>query len=75
MPQGQKATYLELLINRIFKQAIQNGDQQMIKKIWNYIDGLPKQSTDITSDGKSINPVLVKFIKDKIDGDTNTDWV
>jgi hypothetical protein len=57
VPDGQKATYLELLINRIFKQAIQDGDQQMIKNIWNYIDGMPKQSTDITSGGKPI-PIL-----------------
>lgn len=38
-----KATYLQLLINRIFKQAIQDGDQQMIKNIWNYVDGMPIQ--------------------------------
>jgi hypothetical protein len=38
---GQKATYLELLIKRIMKQAVQDGDTQMITKIWNYIDGLP----------------------------------
>ena len=43
VPEGQKATYLQLLINRIMKQAIQDGDQQMITKIWNYVDGMPKQ--------------------------------
>ncbi len=46
IPTGQKKTYLELLINRIFKQAIQDGDQQMIKNIWNYVDGMPKQSLE-----------------------------
>lgn len=56
VPEGQKATYLELLINRIFKQAIQDGDQQMIKQIWNYVDGLPRQKidADLTSGGKPI---------------------
>ena len=42
VPEGQKATYLELLINRIFKQAIQDGDERMITRIWQYIDGMPK---------------------------------
>lgn len=45
-PGEDKTTYLELLINRILKQAIQDGDQQMIKNLWNYIDGLPRQTID-----------------------------
>jgi hypothetical protein len=43
VPEGQKSTYLELLINRILKQAIQDGDTQMIKQVWAYIDGMPVQ--------------------------------
>jgi hypothetical protein len=46
-PEGKRATYLTLLINRILKQAIQDGDQQMIGRIWNYVDGLPHQTTDV----------------------------
>lgn len=45
-PGEDKSTYLELLIQRILKQAIQEGNQQMIKNLWNYVDGLPKQTID-----------------------------
>lgn len=54
VPQGQKATYLQLLINRIMKQAIQDGDQQMIKQIWNYVDGMPKNTLDAKLTGDLI---------------------
>lgn len=43
VPEGQKSSYLQLLINRILKQAIQDGDERMITRIWQYIDGMPKQ--------------------------------
>ena len=47
-PRGSdKATYLNLLVKRILKNAIQEGDQQTIKQIWNYVDGMPQQSIEL----------------------------
>jgi len=48
IPKGHKASYLQLLIKQILKKAILDGDGDMIKQIWNYLDGKPKESIDIT---------------------------
>jgi len=59
IPEGQKATYLQILIKKILKKAIIEGDQQTQKLIWNYIDGMPKQSMDVTSDGESLGVIVL----------------
>jgi len=64
IPQGQKATNLQLLIKKILKLAIEEDDKVMIKNIWNYVDGLPKQSTEVTLRAKPI-PILGDVYKDK----------
>lgn len=46
VPEGQQKTYLEILVSKILKKAIQEEDFQTQKQIWNYIDGLPKSGTE-----------------------------
>jgi hypothetical protein len=52
--EGKDYTYEEAFIKSILKKAIVDGDSQIMRLIWNYLDGMPMQKTDITSDGKPI---------------------
>ncbi|MGD0576501.1 MAG: hypothetical protein ABSA74_00285 [Candidatus Staskawiczbacteria bacterium] len=42
VPEGQQKSYLEILVGKILKKAIQEEDFQTMKEIWNHTDGLPK---------------------------------
>ena len=42
-----KKKWGELIIKRILLKATNEGDVQMLKSIWSYMDGMPKQTTDI----------------------------
>jgi hypothetical protein len=57
-----KKTYLDLFLSRYFRKAIKDGDVGLIRDMINRIDGMPQQKTDLTTNGKDVNPVLVKFI-------------
>jgi hypothetical protein len=72
VPKGQKASYLQLLIQRIFKKAIQDGDQQMITKIWNYVDGLPKQTISHGLDEK-VEKIKIEIDRGETDRGTETE--
>ena len=41
-----KKTYLELFLNTYFKNAIKEGDSQLIRDMINRIDGMPKQPVE-----------------------------
>ena len=70
IPDGQKKTYLELLINRILKLGVVDGNEQMIKAIWNYIDGLPNQKLNLEGN-LIIN--IEKEVAEKYELDSNTE--
>jgi len=44
VPEGQKATYLDLLVKKILKKGIVDGDNSTVKNIWNYVDGKPRET-------------------------------
>lgn len=53
------------LIYQKLVSLAKRGDIQAVKEINQRLDGMPQQKADLTTNGKDINPVLVKFI----DGD------
>ena len=71
VPEGQTKTYLELLVSRYMKNAIQDGDTQLIRDLINRVDGMPTQRQELTGkDGEKLEPVLVKFLDAKDNRDT-----
>lgn len=44
--EGKDFTYEEALVKKILHKAIVEGNEQMIKLMWNYIDGMPVQAID-----------------------------
>ena len=58
VPEGEKSTYLELLVEQILQRAIIEGDYQMIKQVWNYVDGTPKGFMHMESDINLPIPIL-----------------
>ena len=49
IPEGQQKSYLEILVGKILKKAIQEEDFQTMKEIWNHTDGLPKIGIESSS--------------------------
>ena len=54
VPLGQRKLYGELLVEKILDMALVEGDVQMIKEIWHYIDGKPKETMTIDVDANNL---------------------
>lgn len=60
----------KIIVARKLVQLAERGDVVAIKELGNRIDGMPKQSTDLTTNGKDLETVLVKFINNEDDRDS-----
>lgn len=54
----------KLLVDRILKSAL-DGDMAAAKMIWQYMDGMPKQAMDLTTQGTEV-PTIILDTKPKI---------
>ena len=69
MPDESKKTNLELLVARIVKLGVSEGDVRMIKDIIDRVDGKAKESVDLTSGGEKIVPIYGGISKHSSDGE------
>lgn len=61
--QGEsKKTYYQQLIKTVLEKALVDKDPQMIKLMWNYMDGMPAQSVDLTSGNEKLPTPILGFI-------------
>ena len=48
-------TYDTLFIERVLNDAIVRGKPEMVRLVMNYVDGMPAQGIDLTTDGERID--------------------
>lgn len=59
---GHKKTYAELLVDEVVKRALK-GDNQMVRQIWSYVDGMPKKQLDVDINKNGLEE-LTEFLKE-----------
>jgi hypothetical protein len=47
VPAGQRKTYAEGVVDVVLRKALE-GNAAALKLVWDYIEGAPKQSVDLT---------------------------
>lgn len=70
----EKRTYLELLIAKMLQTAIVKGDVSMIRDIVNRVDGMPRQTVEVTDERSAeIDAVKATLKKLTLLGKTKND--
>jgi hypothetical protein len=62
-------TWKDLIVKKILRKSVNEGDREMIKAVWSYIDGMPRQTHAIEGGEQ---PVLIELDikKDEIHRDS-----
>lgn len=61
VPDGEKRTRAELFIQKTLSKAMR-GDPGSEKLVWNYVEGLPQGSLDVTTGGKPITDSILNVL-------------
>ena len=57
-----KHTYADLLVRKTLQKALKEGDTSMNKYCYDRLEGMPKGSVDMLTDGKPIGESLIEAI-------------
>ncbi len=60
IPEGKDKTYLEIFITQILDRAIK-GDHQLIKQIWDHIDGRAREAIEVNDNRPLPIPILTNL--------------
>ena len=77
-PSGRPSGTMKDYLRRKFMEMNDEEKEEFLKKVSpemqiRLAEGNPKQDTDVTSNGETIQPILVKFIDEDSTNNRNTD--
>ena len=70
IPKGERKKWLEKMVDTIMEEGITNKNDKLLKLLWNYVDGMPKQTLEADLTG-TININVVNY-KGSSNGNNNT---